>query len=182
MNIKFSNFPVVNPTPFCLWSATVDNYEKINADILKVIADVKVKNPEGFTDSINFNTWQSKWNMETYPGFKQIAEIACSTVVEIAQEHFKCAKFAPKILDCWTNVYDQQGGCNSHQHFPATFALVYYVQVPEGSGDIYFPEAEVKLSPTVGQLICFKGDTWHGVEPSVSKENRIIVGINIGSN
>jgi hypothetical protein len=182
MNIKFSTFPSTQPVPLCLWSTRVDNYQTINADILSVIADVKLKNPEGFTDSINFNTWQSKWNMETYPGFKEIAEIACNVTAEIAQDHFKCTNFSPKILDCWANVYDNQGGCNQHSHFPATFALVYYVQVPPGSGDIYFPEAEIKLTPVVGHLLCFSGATWHGVDPSQTDENRIAIGINIGCN
>ncbi len=176
--IETTEFPTVHPRALPIWSQTVENFSEINQVIKSKISDLRLTNPSGVTDSINVNIWQTAWNMETQPGFSSIAETATSMVQSISKEYYRSTSYSPKIIDCWANVSNKDGGCNIHQHFPAVFAVVYYVDVPENSGDIYFPDADLKITPYTGQMLCFRGDAWHGVEFNKTDKDRVIVAIN----
>lgn len=179
MNIENFEFELKSTRPVPIWRHNVENSEEINKEILKTIESHRIKNPQGYTDYINVNVWQTNWSMETEAGFKNIAEIAKTLCVDIAKKYYNFTQFTPKIIDCWSNVYNKESGCRVHQHFPATFSLVYYVSVPEKSGCIVFPDLEIKIQPYPGLLLCFRGDTWHSVEFNQTDNDRIIVAFNI---
>ncbi len=165
--------------PIPIWSHVVDDYENINQKIISEIEKYRLENTKNYTDSINVNVWQSEWEMHTRPIFEIIANKSKDFTKQISQEYFHFEKFEPEIVDCWVNVYNNNSGCRVHQHFPATFSLVYYVKVPEKSGNIYFPDIETSLTPSPGLLLCFRGDLWHGVQFNLTPNDRIIIGINI---
>lgn len=179
MKIESLEFPVKNPKPCYIWKIDVEDHENINVKILKTIENHRKINPEGYSDYINVDVWQTDWNMENEPGFEDIANIAIQLCDSISKNHFKFEKFKSEIIDCWSNVYNRDSGCRIHQHFPAVFSLVYYVKVPENSGNIFFPDLEVQIKPYPGLMICFRGDTWHGVEFNQTNQDRIIVALNI---
>jgi len=172
-------FDIKHQRPCFVWATTIDNHEEINSKILETIDKERENNPKGYTDDININVWQSNWEMENEPGFYEVSNSAKELTVEIAKNHFNFNQFVPQLVDCWCNVYNNNSGCKVHQHFPATFSLVYYVKVPENSGRIFFPDLEVQLDPKPGLLLCFRGDTWHGVEFNQTKNDRIIIGMNV---
>ena len=177
--LELHEFPIVHPRPLRVWTQEIPSAEVINQKIIKTINKHRQQYPEGYTDNININVWQTGWNMQAESGFAEVADLAKSMTKEIAEQQLHFANFTPKIVDCWSNVYNTDAGCKVHSHFPATFSLVYYVRVPEGSGQIFFPDAEVKLEPVPGLMICFEGSAWHGVEFNPTEEDRIIVAINI---
>lgn len=172
-------FDIKHQRPCFVWATTIDNHDEINSKILDTIDKERENNPQGYTDDININVWQSNWEMENEPGFHEVSNSAKELTVEIAKNHFNFNQFVPQLVDCWCNVYNNNSGCKVHQHFPATFSLVYYVKVPENSGRIFFPDLEVQLDPKPGLLLCFRGDTWHGVEFNQTKNDRIIIGMNV---
>lgn len=177
--ITENKFPITADTRAPIWTTQVDNYRVINLEILNSITHHRQENPKGIVDDINVNVWQTNWHMELYSGFDSIAELAKETTSKIARDFYRYNNFNPKIIDCWSNVYGKDSKCHVHHHFPATFSLVYYVVVPEGSGEIFFPEISQSFFPSEGTLLCFRGDLKHGVNSGNISENRIIVGINI---
>jgi len=177
--IEELDFEIKNPRPCYVWATTIKNSDDVNSRILKTISEEREKNPTGYTDDININVWQSNWEMENQPGFKDVADSAKEISTEIAKNHYNFKQFNPRLVDCWCNVYNKNSGCKVHQHFPATFSLVYYVKVPENSGRIFFPDLDVQLDPKPGLLLCFRGDTWHGVEFNQTEKDRIIIGMNV---
>jgi hypothetical protein len=179
MNIENFEFDLKITRPVPLWRHDVDNFEEVNKEIIETIKKHREKNPQGYTDYINVNVWQTGWNMEDEPGFAKIADLTKIFCKTIAKDYYNFNQFNPKIIDCWSNVYNNDSGCRIHQHFPATFSLVYYVAVPEDSGCIFFPDLEIKIKPYPGLLLCFRGDTWHGVEFNQTDKDRIIVALNI---
>lgn len=179
MNAEKLEFPIVHSRPCYIWKADIENFQDINHRILDTISNHRLLSPKGYTDYINVNVWQSNWNMENEPGFNDLAKLSLDFCEEISKTHFNFHKWQGKIVDCWTNVYNNESGCRIHQHFPATFSLVYYVSVPENSGCITFPDLEIKIQPYPGLLLCFRGDTWHGVEMNQTNNDRIIVAFNI---
>lgn len=179
MKFEGVGIPTKIPRDTFLWTYNVDNYESINQEILQTLSEYRKTHQDNYTDSININVFQTNWNMENENGFREICEIAKEFTIEIATDHYKFPNFRPDIVDCWCNVYNKDSGCTIHQHFPSTFSLVYYVQVPEKSGDIFFPDLEIRLTPKPGLLLCFRGDTWHGVHFNTTDQDRSIIGINI---
>lgn len=177
--VKENKFSIKLPRPLHIWSKVIDNYENINSKIIDTINVHRSANPSGLTDNINVNVWQSNWNMESEKGFKEIVESAQLLTKEIAENILNFKNFNSHVVDCWANVYPKGGYCNIHSHFPATFAVVYYVKVPDNSGDIIFPDADLKITPHNGLMLCFEGNVWHGVEPNNTDQDRIIIGINV---
>ena len=108
-----------------------------------------------------------------------------------------------EIIESWINI-NSTGSFNSkHFHSGCNLAGVYYVNVPENSGNLFFenPQAfqcfneidsyrpEVKeewgqhlercITPMNGLLIGFPSYISHGVTPNQSKEDRISISFNI---
>lgn len=179
MNFEELSLPTKHVRDTYLWTYSVPGYRDINKEIINTIERYKKKNPENYTDNINIHVWQTNWDMETESGFDEICEVAKKFTICISKEHFNFRNFKPSIVDCWCNVYTLNSGCAVHQHFPSTFSLVYYVTVPENSGDIFFPDLDCSITPMPGLLLCFRGDTWHGVTFNNTGEDRMIIGINI---
>lgn len=179
MNYYQEELDLVYPRKIPLWSTVIENKEQINNQIIETIVQHRKDNPENYTDTINVNVWQSNWEMHSQPGIDTVAEASKKLTKTIAEEYYNFHTFVPDILDCWVNVYNKDSGCRVHQHFPATFSLVYYVQVPQNSGNIYFPDIKTSLAPEPGLLLCFRGDLWHGVQFNLTTNDRIIIGLNI---
>jgi hypothetical protein len=179
IDIEEIEFETKNPKPTYLWLYNVENHKDINSKIINTVTQHRTDNPEGYRDYINVDVWQTHWNMEDEPGFDKIADIAKNICTTISEKHFNFPKFFPKIVDCWSNVYMKESGCRVHQHFPAIFSLVYYVSAPEGTGKIFFPDLEIGIQPYEGLLLCFRGDTWHGVEFNKTEQERIVVAFNM---
>ena len=85
-----------------------------------------------------------------------------------------------------------------HKHPPYTFSGVYYIDVPENSGDIVFDNQfemnnyamsynewnslnckDFKVTPKSGMLLIFPAWLNHYVTPNKSKKERLIYSFNI---
>lgn len=179
MNFEEISIPTKTTRDTCLWAYSVPDYENVNKKIISTIEKYKKTKKENYTDDININVWQTNWEMYDEVGFREICDIAKNLTISISTKHYNFSNFYPSVVDCWCNIYTMNSGCRVHQHFPATFSLVYYVEVPDNSGDIFFPDLECKITPLTGLLLCFRGDTWHGVRFNYTNKDRIVIGINI---
>ncbi len=179
MKYNTEQFDLKYSRPVPLWSIVLENHEELNKKLLEEIKKYRLEKPENYTDSINVNVWQSNWEMHTRPSFDVLIDTVKDFTKSVAKEYYNFPKFNPDVVDCWVNIYNTDSGCRVHQHFPATFSLVYYISVPEHSGEIYFPDIEASLMPSSGLLLCFRGDLWHGVKFNFTSNDRIIVGINV---
>ncbi len=179
MNYYQEELELIHPRKIPLWSTVIENKEEINQQIIETVTQHRKNNLENYTDTINVNVWQSNWEMQTQLGIDVVAEKSKEFTKVLAKEYYNFQNFVPEIVDCWVNVYNKDSGCRVHQHFPATFSLVYYVQVPQNSGNIYFPDLKTSLTPEPGLLLCFRGDLWHGVQFNLTTNDRVIIGLNI---
>ena len=66
-----------------------------------------------------------------------------------------------------------------HDHWPALWSGVYYLKVPNNSGELYFPQLKQSFMPNENQLVLFNGSTRHGVKENLNDEERICVSFNI---
>jgi len=105
---------------------------------------------------------------------------------------------AKKILNidnlragCWFN-YMPPGSTtliHSHDDYDELLSGVYYVSVPENSGNLIVHDTtdkdskeNIEITPQAGEFIFFKPDVRHEVSRNNSNEHRLSIGINFGVN
>jgi len=82
----------------------------------------------------------------------------------------------------WLNINYPKCYNTLHSHDErADNCLVYYVKVPEDSGDIIFVsiDGEKTISPKENMILKFPPGLCHCVEPNFSEDNRISIAMNI---
>lgn len=81
----------------------------------------------------------------------------------------------------WVNINGRGHWNEWHTHEFRHYACVFYLQVPDDSGDIVFRKdgVEYSLTPYPGLLIMFPGLLEHKVMPSNSDELRISIAANL---
>ena len=150
---------------------------KMDKDIIKEI------NKQG--DRQNWNSYvkaqMTDWRMSEKPGFnklkKYIYEMASKVSIEAMNR-----KIDPFITDMWGIKYKSEQISIQHDHWPAVWSCVYYVNAPKDAPGLFFPEmgdqgGERQLEQ--GLLIMFPGHTKHAVRPKKFKGYRYAVSANI---
>lgn len=92
----------------------------------------------------------------------------------------------PAVLRCgfWLNAMGPGQSTSEHTHDEndELLSAVYYVEAPEGSGDLvlYDGPLTIRVPPEAGVLLFFPPDLPHAVEPNRSGRPRLSIGINFG--
>lgn len=99
--------------------------------------------------------------------------------------------YASELLD----IDDLQAGCwfnnmppgaittvHSHDDDDELLSAVYYVMVPDNSGDliIHSDNENLRITPEAGMFVFFKPDVVHEVTENLSSHDRLSIGINFG--
>ena len=86
---------------------------------------------------------------------------------------------------CWINDMPPGAVTTAHRHDDDDELLsgVYYVSVPENSGQLVLHQREHKdvIQPEAGLFVFFAPDVVHEVTENLSDEHRISIGMNFGS-
>lgn len=159
-----------------VWSTTLDNYEELNQQLLNLAPQYK---------SGDYFDIAPMLKERVLPIIKKIAE-ECN----LSKEFTVSARQNPMM----------PGKNNSPHHHPdCMLAVVYYVKVPQNSGDILLhdprgsilwqdPQARTdvnwqsyrpyhKITPTPGMLLIVPGYVIHSVETNLSQEMRLSIAI-----
>ena len=71
---------------------------------------------------------------------------------------------------------------HSHDDDDELLSCVYYVAVPDNSGDliIHTDNENLRINPEEGMFVFFKPDVMHEVTENLSSESRLSIAINFG--
>tara|TARA_E500000331_G_C17032579_1_gene615801 strand:- start:52 stop:633 length:582 start_codon:yes stop_codon:yes gene_type:complete len=85
----------------------------------------------------------------------------------------------------WVHVHEKNMSTDKHNHYPLDVSAVFYVSVPDGSGDIVFHPSHNKYQPQrtsfppeEGVFYIFPGILDHSVTRNNSNERRISLSCN----
>lgn len=85
---------------------------------------------------------------------------------------------------CWFNNMPPGAVTTKHSHDDddELLSAVYYVTVPEHSGDliIHGDNKDMRIKPEAGMFVFFKPDVVHEVTENLSQHSRLSIGINFG--
>lgn len=120
---------------------------------------------------------RTPWHIIKYDSIKWLADQVTGAIG-------KFDKRQEGTLVCneiWGIIYNGKDNHKSHNHYPATWSAVAYIDCPEGSGNTVWPNLKKNIKPQDGLVCVFPGWLNHHVEPSADNTRRIIVSCNVYS-
>ena len=126
----------------------------------------------------------TEWKMWHEPGFKRLADIVLDISRKISVAKYN-RPINPMLDNLWGMKYKSEEVAVTHDHWPAIWSFVYYLNAPKDAPGLFFPEmgeqgGERKIEP--GLLIFFEGHIKHSVRPAKFKGYRYVVSGNIKEN
>lgn len=182
-----------------IWSSKIDNYEKVNNEMLNYINDLRKDDPDGVIRS-NFKGWHSKdFDLKNKHSKNFIESIKKNINIALNDMNWDLDKQSVKINNLWAIVNEQGAWNQKHHHSNSDLSAAYYVSAYENCGDIVFYDprpgpvykhpiakspnilnASVNsIKPEEGMLILFPSYLEHSVNPNLSNKKRIVISFNI---
>lgn len=129
--------------------------------------------------------------------YKKIVDVTVDSIKNVAKEYGVYTDNV-ECTDSWLNVSDQNSFQEYHLHAGNHFSAVYYINVPEDSGNIVFRSAETQtdmfplpasehtlansksfiVEPEAGDLLIFRSNVLHMVTINKSNEPRVTMAMN----
>ena len=182
-----------------IWASKIDDYKKINQEMLDYIFDLQKKDPEGIVKS-NFSGWHSHdfdLNDEAPKNFIQAIKTNINSVLN--DMNWDMDKQLVKINSIWAIINEQDAFNQRHHHGNSDLSAAYYVSAYEKCGDIVFYDprpapvykhpisksanilnASVNsIKPEDGLLVLFPSYLEHSVNSNYSNKKRIVISFNI---
>ena len=181
-------------TPFFKEKVKMDN-----TAMIKKLYDLKEENKKG-TPRSNVGGWHSGLDLYKVSEFKDITV----SILEHAKECFGHLdvqeKYVPEMTGLWGMINPPGSRNNVHTHPYNYLSGVYYLKVPQNSGNLVFlepkPQAEVLSPPKIKEasihlahsvtwepkensLIFFPSWLQHEVQINNSNQDRVILSFNI---
>lgn len=151
--------------------------------------------------------WHSQDDLNRRPGFTPLVSQILQATQGVFDDLRYDPQYAPHMDNMWANISPRNAFNRMHVHPGVIWSGVYYVQVPENSGRIYFSDprvqaqmlrpyidgegrkeahnwSEVYYEPIEGRLVLFPAWLLHEVEPNLSDRkddagNRISISFNL---
>tara|TARA_B100000927_G_scaffold289747_1_gene286964 strand:+ start:5028 stop:5546 length:519 start_codon:yes stop_codon:yes gene_type:complete len=108
-----------------------------------------------------------------------------SIVEELKESFYRFTGIKINLLGKWSQIHKPNMSTNSHAHYPADVASVYYVSVPDGAGHIcFYPDHNkyhpnmVKFQPEKNTFLMFPATLEHSVTRNLSTDDRISLSFN----
>lgn len=153
--------------------ATINNPE-MDKNIIKII-DEQGDKQKMLT---NVKAQMTEWNVGNKDGFKELVDIIKNLSIKASEIKYKTT-INPYIKSIWGMKYKSFDYALPHDHFPATWACVYYINPPKDSPGLYFPEENKEIEIHHGKLIIFEGNVLHEVKTKQFEGFRYVVSANI---
>lgn len=189
--------------PTKIYEAYYDDFEIIQNDLLDIIKP----HFENIADGNQyFNSDGTPCIIRTGnflhqdPKLKFIVDFVEFHLKEYWKSYNLTKRVDPYILSMWANNILPNGFTPSHNHNPVPIAGVFYINATSDQGDLFLENPlEIaegrmprdysynplllveKIKVTPGKLVLFPGWLGHHTRSNMSKENRYVLGFNLGA-
>lgn len=183
--------------PTLVWTTFFEDHSVFNAELKALAYRFRERDPDGVRNT-NTLGWQSRNVLQDMDEFRPITEriLAVSRQIARSQQMKENCRFE---LQAWVNLSPPGASNAVHFHPNSHLSGVYYIQTPDGCGEIYFKDprtpglmyrppiaaetsytaTEVALGPEAGRMYVFPSWLEHGVRPNRSDGDRIGISFNI---
>jgi len=204
-----NNFVKKSYFPTLIFQMDISDPEPFNQRLLDTIYKEQERDLKGISRS-NFTElggWHSHNDLHKSPDYAElVAQIKIATDM-MSKELGYATDSTIKIGTMWSIINPPGSSNRAHVHPGCLWSGVYYIQAPEGAGNIEFIEprtshlmnqprykanskrikdcwTKVRFAPTAGRMLIFPSWLYHAVDPNMSKEvgkkaHRIICSFNL---
>ena len=195
--------------PTLIYSVKVHDAQKLNKLIMDAINAERDRDSKGI-ESSNYRSlggWHSHNNLHKEARFKPLTDRVHQMLAGVHENLGYDTNTKLEITTMWS-ISNPPGSSNrAHVHPGALWSGVYYVQAPEGAGQIDFTDprtvqimnsanyipnkrrktecwTKVKVKPIAGKMLFFPSWLYHSVDPNLAEgtgpdSERVIISFNI---
>lgn len=177
--------------PTQIYFTDLADAQTLNRDLKSYIYAWRESDPDGTfrSNAPQVGGWHSATDMHTRREYDRLTFELFELVQGVYDHLGYDADFEPVCDSMWANISARYAYNREHSHPHALWSGVYYVQVPENSGLLYFTDPrlqarvltpyydprrrqaetqhEVYYQPQDGRLIVFPAWLMHGVQPNL---------------
>ena len=141
--------------------------DSLNKKLLKEIEEVEFSNPKPTI----VNAAMSDFRTHT-----RTMSFILEWIESLIRANYKLPhyEFGLEFYNSWYIKYEKGDKTNSHQHIPAAFSFVYYIQTPKGSSPMIFTHTGKRVKAEAGKAVIFPGNVYHHV-PKNKCSGRIVL-------
>jgi uncharacterized protein (TIGR02466 family) len=202
MNVEEQAVKLCFPTP--IWSLVFSDYAPINADILAGLAQLGWSNldekQQATVDPTHSFSEDRFVTVEQVPAMRTVIDFFISACNAIGRErNWDMREQQVSLQNYWVHVTPPGEVTQFHDHKPAIFSGVYYVDKPANSGDLIFIDvnpyheysprplpgktdamntSEIVFEAQEGSMLIFPGWLPHRVPCNNSERRRVSISFN----
>lgn len=174
--------------------ATGAALESLNASLLAAVGDLRERGERGL--DYQGAGWQTPHDLHKRTAFAPLFEAVRAVLSELTNAEDVPASRRPVIDGAWSNVEGPGDFVRVHMHPWSAWSGVYYVQVDDRTGDLFFedprpahkalawPHARgenrtlVQFRPRPGMMVVFPSWLEHYTDPNRSNRERVCIAYN----
>ena len=195
--------------PTMMFIRDLADADTVNAELISLIRGERDRDQDGISRSNirELGGWHSQNNLHHRSEFAEITDRVLEHGASIAHE-LRYKEDTALTIDAMWAIINGPGSFNkAHIHPGSIWSGVYYVQAPDGAGDIEFTDprtehlmrqpsfvpgqtrpmecwTKVRFTPKAGKMIVFPSWLYHAVEPNLTQAEgldaeRIIISFNL---
>ena len=184
--------------PTSIWRFNVASYQTLNEKLMQLIQDERERDPAGISRSTVLG-WHSTDQLHHRPEWQEFVAILHKAVAEVGRSYrIDTKQVSLELATCWAIVNGKWASSVVHCHPNSFLSGVYYVNVTEESGDIFFQDPrqgahmlscpvteftpwtirQVTYRPRPGGMLIFPSWLYHGVGPNLTDTPRVSLSFN----
>ena len=182
-----------------IWTSKINNYEKINDQMISYINNLQKNDPQGVIKS-NLKGWHSKdFNMKDEQPKNFIEAIKKDISLALNDMNWDLKNQSINIKSVWAIINEKDAWNQKHHHSNSNLSAAYYVSAHNNCGDIVFYDPRPapvhnhpiskspnnlnatinSIKPEAGMLVLFPSYLEHSVNTNLSNEKRTVISFNI---
>ena len=143
------------------------------------IEELRVSHPDTTQSNVQ-SVYMSPWHSHLINNkFKPLTDSAVTIAQEVSRTHLSAnlpaLNMGLVVTDCWGAIYEKSDYTKRHNHFPAEFSCVIYLEVHENSAPIIF-SGKLHVQPKPNMMVLFPGILQHEVPATDGR--RVVVAMN----
>ena len=144
------------------------------------IEELLVSHPDTTQSNVQ-SVYMSPWHSHLINNkFKPLTDSAVTIAQEVSRTHLSAnlpaLNMGLVVTDCWGAIYEKSDYTKRHNHFPAEFSCVIYLEVHENSAPIIF-SGKLHVQPKPNMMVLFPGILQHEVPATDGR--RVVVAMNM---
>ena len=156
-----------------VWASKIENFEKINNEMINYINNLKTKDPQGIIKS-NFKGWHSKdFNMKDQDPKNFIEAIKKNINIALNDMNWDLNKQTVKIKSVWAIINEKDAWNQKHHHSNSDLSAAYYISAHDNCGDIVF--YDTRSAPVQNHPISKTANSLNATVNAIKPESGMLV-------